>query len=189
MFCTNCGSKLIDGAKFCPYCGSEVKIRPSYEEEEKEINESHEEENERIPYGMNHDNQTDTNYQEQLFEENKITEENAPYLFKLKKMDRRAIIGFCLALINCLGCWTAFYGFPLFIVCGILGIVFGAKCLRSLERKGIAKAALIIGIITTVITFLGLLVSSYFYVVDEVNSINNPDAQELLKVLIFRLTK
>ena len=27
MFCTNCGSKLVDGAKFCSECGARV-VRP-----------------------------------------------------------------------------------------------------------------------------------------------------------------
>lgn len=24
MFCTDCGEKIIDGAKFCPFCGAHV---------------------------------------------------------------------------------------------------------------------------------------------------------------------
>ena len=33
MFCQECGQKLADGTKFCPYCGAKIQAAPPPVEE------------------------------------------------------------------------------------------------------------------------------------------------------------
>ena len=40
MFCQECGQKLADGTKFCPYCGAKIQAAPPLVEETTEQEET-----------------------------------------------------------------------------------------------------------------------------------------------------
>lgn len=197
MFCTNCGARLTDGSNFCPYCGNKIseRVKNIKEDKEEDFDELTEEEMEKIPYSMHQemdlDDEDEPVNEEKEKEVSKEDIDNNSYLFKQKKLDKRATFGFICSLLNCLFCWSGFFSGSLFVILGILGIVLGANSLQSRAKHRLAKAALILGIITTAIFALGYTYFVYRGLRDgslynnNTNN-NNGNLDELIKILFIK---
>lgn len=175
MFCSNCGQRLTDDAKHCPNCG--VLIRRDTEEQPDPGRPEEPKAPESYSYGAaaGSGQPAQDPYANPYSDPYGRKPAQDPYGYAapqptVTKADSSALTGLILGIVSGICCCLPFVGLP----CAVLGIIFSAKGLQSVNRKAMAVIGLILSIIFTVCN----LTTGYSMIV----GLANPEAwQDILE--------
>ena len=144
MYCSNCGQKLPEGAKFCPNCGIEIN------KHEKRQNNYQSKEDEDIKKVSNNNKIC---HQQEEIEVNASEKEKGKDVSKLEK---KAIASLVLGIIGMVAWAIPIIGLPI----QIIGMILGKKGLKS-SKYNKAKAGLIMCGIGLILSLLNAIVGAY----------------------------